>query len=145
MTKGHGGFSHGRSHGIGHSSFGHHSIGNSSFGNHHHHHHKSTFGHRSIGNSSFARHDPNYRGTGRGRTTLLTDQNWENKEPAANGKWQGEFCAGCCYSPNDCVCACYFPCCYNCMLANDIGRNQSGWVFLNTFKKREIFFLMFNM
>ena len=94
MTRGHGGFGHGRGHGIAHHN---HGIGNRSFGSHHHH------------------------SGGGGNQGLLTDQNWENKEPAANGKWQGEFFAGCCYSPNDWIFTCYFPCCYNCLLANDIG------------------------
>ena len=75
-----------------------HRIGHS-FGGHHHHHH----------------HCRNRKYPG-----LKTDPNWEKKEPAANGKWQGEFLGDCCYSPSDWIRTCYCPCLFNLMLANDI-------------------------
>lgn len=109
---GHSSFGHSRSHGIGHSSFGH-GIGHSSFGHHHHGIGHSSFGHRSYRSGG---------GNNDGLTTWITDPNWENKEPAPNGKWKGELCDFC-YSPGDCVCACYFSNCYSAMLANDIGLN----------------------
>jgi hypothetical protein len=108
----HSSFGHGRSHGIGHSSFGQsrsHGIGHSSFRHHYHGMGHSSFGHRS------------YRGGGGGGIkTLITDPNWDNKEPSTDGNWKGELCDFC-YSPGDCICACCFSNCYSLMLANDIG------------------------
>ena len=95
-------------HSICHSSFGH-GIGHSSFGHHHHGIGNSSFGHRSYGG-----------GGGGGIKTLITDPNWENKEPSTNGQWKGQLCDFC-YSPGDCICACQCCTCYSSMLASDIS------------------------
>ena len=112
MGKGEKGGFGGRSHGIGHSSFGHsrsHGIGHSSFGHHHHGMGHSSFGHRSYSG-----------GGGITIKTFITDPNWENEEPSSKGKWKGELCDFC-YSPGDFFCACQCCTCYSLALATDIG------------------------
>jgi hypothetical protein len=111
--KGHGHGGHGRSHG-GHKHGGHHGH---SFGHHHHHIGSSSFGSHHIGTRS-RRH----YGGGRGADVpkYITDPNWENQPNI--GQWKGGLC-DCCSSPGDFACACYCPCLYSAMLANDIGKN----------------------
>ena len=77
-------------------------------------------GHGGHGRGHGFRSHHHHHGHGGGNQTLITDPNWEKKEPAANGKWQGEFLGDCCYSPSDWIRTCYCPCLFNLMLANDI-------------------------